>query len=685
MPDETEETEVSEGDDCQEEISATQGEVLKFTSAALKYAGKGGKKLKNYNKYARIGEKYHLRFKMIKCNQALVKTILHSYGFEQCSSKNSNCNIIWTGSHLKPHVLRTMASWQRVNHFPRSFLLTRKDKLYECLGRAQTLFGSSYNIVPEFFVTPKDYRKFVEHFNAQSHGLKPFIVKPVASSRGNGIFIIQSPGDIPLGSPMLVSRYIENPYLLNGHKFDLRLYVLVTSFYPLVAYIYSEGLARFASEKYSNSAKSYEQHFSHLTNYSLNKNNGKFIRNESADTEDCGHKWTLGALLRKLQSNGVDVNLLMVRVEDVVLKALFSVQGQIAAASKNVVAHSKCCFELFGFDILVDTDLKPWLLEVNLSPSLSCDTPLDLQLKSSLVCNVLTLAAVPLVPQKYIEGRLPTSCGTFIFFTTSFADKLFWDNEKRYISKDAALFIAQRLKKKSIRCLSPSFSPTKIYTNNKERSRNILERWKMEFDRLGAFVPLFPRENSFYLYSYLMEDYDTVNWDARLFEDIYGSISSDSFSEETVKLVQKELMDCENIVKISSLSKSVREALMPSLEMAERYTSRMTKPGIKYANKLPKLRPELRKRSDSFEETESKLRPLVANYDDVVFATSLQIDHAAFEKTPVDETNPKIPLAELSEIIALKTPTGLLSENKTRQDLHTGSDENAEPILAVQF
>ncbi|MCP9264714.1 Tubulin polyglutamylase TTLL5 [Dirofilaria immitis] len=497
MPGETEETEVNESDECQEEIEAVQGEVLKFTSAALKYAGKNGKKLK------------------IAINMQ--------------------------------------------------------------------------ELIPEFFVTPKDYQKFVDHFNAQSHGLKPFIVKPVASSRGNGIFIIQSPGDIPLGSPMLVSRYIENPYLLNGHKFDLRLYVLVTSFNPLVAYMYSEGLAR----------------------------------NESADTEDNGHKWTLGALLRKLQHNGIDTNLLMVRVEDVVLKTLFSVQGQIAAASKNVVAYSKCCFELFGFDVLIDTDLKPWLLEVNLSPSLSCDTPLDLQLKSSLVCNVLTLAAVPLVHQKYIESRFPISCATIC---TSI--------RKRYASKDAALFIAQRLKKKSIRCLSPSFSPTKIYTNNKERAQNSFERWKMEFDRLGAFVPLFP---------------------VRI-----RSIST------------------------ASLSESVREALMPSLKMAGRYMSRMTKPGIRYANKLPKLRPELRKRSNSFEETESKLRSLVANYDDVIFATSLQIDHAAFERPLNNETKPKTLLAEMPKITISKIPNNSLSRIKARQDFYPGSDENAEPILIIQ-
>lgn len=49
------------------------------------------------------------------------------------------------------------------------------------------------------------------------------------------------------------------------------------------------------------------------------------------------------------------------------------------------------CFEILGFDILVDSDLKPWILEVNLNPSLSTDSPLDFKIKSNLVTDTLNL------------------------------------------------------------------------------------------------------------------------------------------------------------------------------------------------------------------------------------------------------------------------------------------------------
>lgn len=55
------------------------------------------------------------------------------------------------------------------------------------------------------------------------------------------------------------------------------------------------------------------------------------------------------------------------------------------------------CVELYGFDILVDDKLKPWLLEVNLSPSLGIDSALDCRIKSSMICDLFTLIGIPVI------------------------------------------------------------------------------------------------------------------------------------------------------------------------------------------------------------------------------------------------------------------------------------------------
>jgi len=56
--------------------------------------------------------------------------------------------------------------------------------------------------------------------------------------------------------------------------------------------------------------------------------------------------------------------------------------------------HRQNCFEIFGFDILLDSDLKPWLLEVNLSPSLSTDSPLDHSIKAQLLSDTFNMTLV---------------------------------------------------------------------------------------------------------------------------------------------------------------------------------------------------------------------------------------------------------------------------------------------------
>ena len=121
-----------------------------------------------------------------------------------------------------------------------------------------------------------------------------WIVKPANSSQGKGIYLLESLNDLPEhDASYVVSKYIYNPLLVSGFKFDIRLYVLVTSFDPLRIYIYNEGLVRFASEPYEANKDS---QYSHLTNYSINKNSENFVPNKDANEQDKGNKWSLSAL-----------------------------------------------------------------------------------------------------------------------------------------------------------------------------------------------------------------------------------------------------------------------------------------------------------------------------------------------------------------------------------------------------
>lgn len=125
-----------------------------------------------------------------------------------------------------------------------------------------------------------------------------WIFKPCASSQGRGIFVTNNLDDVPPKHNYVVSEYIQRPLLINGLKFDLRIYVAVTSVNPLRIYIYEEGLARFATEKYDKTFSDTKNVFSHLTNYSINKKNiNRFVKpnelNESDLQPEQASKWSL--------------------------------------------------------------------------------------------------------------------------------------------------------------------------------------------------------------------------------------------------------------------------------------------------------------------------------------------------------------------------------------------------------
>lgn len=82
------------------------------------------------------------------------------------------------------------------------------------------------------------------------------------------------------------------------------------------------------------------------------------------------------------------------RIYDVILKSLISGEHYVQAGLKKHNTHRNNCFEIFGYDILLDSDLKPWLVEVNLSPSLACESPMDLTIKTNLIADTFNMIGV---------------------------------------------------------------------------------------------------------------------------------------------------------------------------------------------------------------------------------------------------------------------------------------------------
>lgn len=195
-----------------------------------------------------------------------------------------------------------------INHFPNHYELSRKDLLVKNIKRyrkdlerdgsplaekteAGITGGTKYlylDFIPVTFVLPADYNMFVEEYrkNPQS----TWIMKPCGKSQGAGIFLINKLSKLKKWSreakttfhpqigkeSYVISRYIDNPLLIGGKKFDLRLYVLVTSFRPLKAYLFKQGFCRFCTVKYDTSMTELDNMYVHLTNVSVQKHGVSF-------------------------------------------------------------------------------------------------------------------------------------------------------------------------------------------------------------------------------------------------------------------------------------------------------------------------------------------------------------------------------------------------------------------------
>ncbi|CAD8173941.1 unnamed protein product [Paramecium pentaurelia] len=314
----------------------------------------------------------------------------------QYEMNGNQWDIFWTDAAVQSETLGKMQHHQKINHFPGMFSLSRKNHLGRNLMKMRKQFPSDYQFFPQTWLLPTEYGDFRNQFIKGK--VKTFIVKPEASCQGRGIFLTRNINDINPNDHYVAQRYLHRPFLIDGLKFDLRVYVLLAGTEPMRIYVYQDGLVRFATEPYvAPTSNNLEDVCMHLTNYAINKENPNFIFNNDISKMDVGHKRSIKSVFGKLEQEGYNIQKLWQDMYKLFIKTFCTVQPILNHHYKSCQPDNyanNMCFEILGFDIFLNHKLQPYLLEVNHTPSFSTDTPLDSLIKKNLIRDSLILMNV---------------------------------------------------------------------------------------------------------------------------------------------------------------------------------------------------------------------------------------------------------------------------------------------------
>ncbi|CAH8462976.1 unnamed protein product [Dicrocoelium dendriticum] len=272
----------------------------------------------------------------------------------------------WKGFRFRECELALLKTSQRVNHHPaplgRQTDITRKDGLLRAIRHMCVTYPkcSSLLLFPTTFNLPREEHRFVSAFCQRARSARTklciqnqhtkgeelcdrclaegctelehqtqmeslpsqniWILKPADMSRGRGVFVFNQLEDLVYISKSVVQKYISDVLLIEGYKFDLRLYAVVPSYSPFIVYICTEGLIRFATEPYNLS--DLKNVYSHLTNSSINISGPGYSIDKTGIGLGC--KWTIGQFRQWMADRNINDRFLWIRIQALIILTLLS-------------------------------------------------------------------------------------------------------------------------------------------------------------------------------------------------------------------------------------------------------------------------------------------------------------------------------------------------------------------------
>lgn len=184
-----------------------------------------------------------------------------------------------------------------------------------------------------------------------------WIYKPSTLNNGQDIKLFKNINEIKkhyqttnrLGGDFVLQQYIENPHLLNGHKYTLRMFVILTNYNGYT--LYPQGYYNIGLKKYPTS-NDFSDLSAHLTNEHLCDPEPNVIQMPSSKVKE--------------------FDLLLPKISDTVSKTMDVFKK---TAPEYFSQKKQKCFDILGFDFLLDNNFNLWLLEINHGPNFPKEEP----------------------------------------------------------------------------------------------------------------------------------------------------------------------------------------------------------------------------------------------------------------------------------------------------------------------